>query len=77
MDLNLPGMDGFEAQVALAANELTNHIPVIAVSADVNVKTIQRAMNVGFRKFISKPFNLKEAHQTIVSVLPRSSNNIH
>ncbi|WP_262692307.1 PAS domain-containing hybrid sensor histidine kinase/response regulator [Kordiimonas aestuarii] len=77
MDLNLPGMDGFEAQIALSANEQTRDIPVIAVSADVNVKTIQRAMNMGFRKFITKPFNLKEAHQAIVSVLPRGSDNVH
>jgi PAS domain S-box-containing protein len=70
MDLNLPGMDGFEAQFALSADEKTRNIPVIAVSADVNSKTIQRAMNSGFRRFITKPFNLKEAHQAIISVLP-------
>lgn len=70
MDLNLPGMDGFEAQVALAADEKTRNIPVIAVSADVNSKTIQRAMNSGFRRFITKPFNLKETHQAIISMLP-------
>ncbi len=75
MDLNLPGMDGFEAQTKLATSDRTRNIPVIAVSADVNAKTIQRAMNVGFRQFITKPFDLKEAHRAIVSVLPRGGEN--
>lgn len=74
MDLNLPGMDGFEAQVALASDGRTREIPVIAVSADVNSRTIQRAMNSGFRRFITKPFNLKEAHQAIISMLPPSES---
>lgn len=76
MDLNLPGMDGFEARMELATSEATQHIPVIAVSADVNAKVIQRALNMGFARFIAKPFNLKEAHQTIVSALP-GSEQIH
>ena len=74
MDLNLPGMDGFQAQLALASDDRTREIPVIAVSADVNSKTIQRAMNSGFRRFIPKPFNLKEAHQAIISMLPPSDS---
>lgn len=77
MDLNLPGMDGFEAQVKLSRDERTKNIPVVAVSADVNPSTIKRAMNVGFRKFISKPFNLREAQQTIQSFLPGDENRLH
>lgn len=77
MDLNLPGMDGFEARAALAHSENTKNIPVIAVSADVNFKTIQKAMNVGFRQYIKKPFDLKEAHQAIVSELSSSGDAIH
>lgn len=77
MDLNLPGMDGFEAQVKLSRDERTKNIPVVAVSADVNPSTIKRAMNVGFRKFISKPFNLREAQQTIQSFLPDSDSRLH
>jgi PAS domain S-box-containing protein len=77
MDLNLPGMNGFEAQLELSRDERTKNIPVVAVSADVNPTTIKRAMNMGFKKFISKPFNLSEAQQTIRSVLPDNDKLIH
>jgi len=77
MDLNLPGMDGFEAYRLLSKDQQTSTIPVIAVSADVNSKTIQRAMNLGFERFISKPFNLNEARKTIKSVLPIGSDRLH
>lgn len=77
MDLNLPGMDGFQAQSELAQSEFTRNIPVIAVSADVNFKTVQRAMSVGFKQYIKKPFDLKEAHQTILSTLPPQTADLH
>lgn len=69
MDLSLPGMDGFEAQAKLAADKVTKGIPVVAVSADANPRTIQRAMNTGFRKFITKPFDLAETKVAIESLL--------
>lgn len=77
MDLNLPGMDGFEAQSVLAASDQTKDIPVIAVSADVNHATIQRAMNVGFKHYIKKPFDLTEAHDAILLALSRGNNELH
>ncbi len=77
MDLNLPGMDGFQAQSALATSEQTKDIPVIAVSADVNFKTVQRAMSVGFKQYIKKPFDLREAHQAILSTLSGQDAKLH
>lgn len=69
MDLNLPGMSGFEARAMLSEHQRAKDIPVIAVSADVNMGTIRRAKNVGFESFIKKPFNLNEARDAIVSTL--------
>ena len=77
MDLNLPGMDGFQAQSTLAMSEQTRDIPVIAVSADVNFKTVQRAMNVGFKQYIKKPFDLKETHQAILTTLSDCERDLH
>lgn len=82
MDLSLPGMDGFEAQAKLAADKGTRGIPVVAVSADANPRTIQRAMNTGFRKFITKPFDLAETKVAIESLLkdadaPEGWNKLH
>lgn len=69
MDLNLPGMSGFEARAKLAQLVETRDIPVIAVSADINKRTIEHAKRVGFESFIKKPFDLDQTREAIVSTL--------
>lgn len=48
MDINLPGMDGFEALTALKQDEKTHHIPVIALSANALPNDIARGKQSGF-----------------------------
>ena len=58
LDINLPGMDGFEALEALRENEVTKDIPVIALSADASKGTIERGLQAGFEEYLSKPLDL-------------------
>lgn len=60
MDINLPGMDGFQALVELKKNEKTSHIPVIAISANAMDADVQRGLNTGFDGYLTKPLNLQE-----------------
>ena len=60
MDINLPGMDGVEAFEQIKKSETMRHIPVIAVSANAMPHDIERAMNIGFKAYITKPFNVDE-----------------
>ena len=65
MDINLPGMDGFEAKNALAKNPRTKHIPVVAISAAALEKDIQLGMAAGFRAYLTKPFDVSLVLRTI------------
>lgn len=58
MDIDLPGMDGFQAQQLLKYNPLTSHIPVFGVSAGASSRDIRRAREAGFTDYMTKPLDL-------------------
>jgi len=58
LDINLPGMDGYEMLKELQLYEETRSIPVIAISAYAMKEDINRALKSGFRDYITKPINV-------------------
>ena len=60
LDINLPDMNGFEVFERLAADPRTHAIPIIAVSADAMPEQVERAMDLGFFGYITKPFVIDE-----------------
>ena len=67
LDLNMPGMNGFEVMQALAADDNETYLPVIALTADPSHKL--RALQEGAKDFISKPFDLVEVKTRIHNML--------
>jgi CheY-like chemotaxis protein len=60
MDINLPGMSGVEALKLLRADPATSHIVVIALSANAMPNDIQRGLEAGFFRYLTKPIRLDE-----------------
>jgi CheY-like chemotaxis protein len=60
MDINLPGMDGFDALRQLKMSQDTRDIPVIALSAAALPKDTTRAREAGFERYLTKPIKLDE-----------------
>jgi len=60
MDINLPGINGFEALKILGSDPATAHIPVIAVSANAMPIDIERGLKAGFFRYITKPIKVNE-----------------
>ncbi|MBT4770612.1 MAG: response regulator [Rhodospirillaceae bacterium] len=58
MDINLPGMNGFEALEKLRAREETKDIPVIALSANAMQRDIEKGRQAGFNDYIIKPIHI-------------------
>ena len=56
MDLQMPGMDGFEAMRVIKAISNLQHVPVIAITGNATNEDRSRALDAGFDDFISKPF---------------------
>lgn len=65
LDLQMPGMDGFEVMERLKEIETDSYLPVLVLTAQPEHKL--RALKAGAKDFVSKPFDLAE-------VLVRVSN---
>jgi PAS domain S-box-containing protein len=69
MDINLPGINGLQAMMILAADPMTAHIPVIALSANAMPSDIEKGLQAGFFRYLSKPIKINEFMDTLELVL--------
>jgi len=60
MDIQLPGMDGWELTARLKSNAATRHIPIIALTAYGRIGDEARAKEVGFVEYVPKPVSTRE-----------------
>ena len=60
LDLAMPTVDGYQTFELLQADEATESIPVIMITAHGMAHDRARAMNIGVRDFISKPYEPDE-----------------
>ncbi|MBK8072299.1 MAG: response regulator [Ramlibacter sp.] len=67
LDLQMPGMDGFQVMQGLKTSLVDRYMPVIVLTAQPGHKL--RALQAGARDFISKPFDLVEVKTRIRNML--------
>ena len=60
LDINMPGMNGYDVCKALKENSLTADIPVIFISALEETNDIVKGFDVGAVDYITKPFKYRE-----------------
>jgi PAS domain S-box-containing protein len=65
MDINLPGISGIKALRILAEDPATAHIPVIALSANAMPRDIEKGLEVGFFRYLTKPIKVVEFMETL------------
>jgi PAS domain S-box-containing protein len=67
LDLQMPGMDGFEVIEGLKEIETDGYLPVLVITAQPDHKL--RALAAGAKDFVSKPFDLVEVQTRIHNML--------
>ncbi|MFI3157160.1 MAG: response regulator [Methylococcaceae bacterium] len=67
LDLQMPGMDGFQVMEGLQEIETGGYIPVLVITAQPGHKL--RALAAGAKDFVSKPFELVEVQTRIRNML--------
>ena len=67
LDLQMPGMDGFQVMEALKTNDADSYLPVIVLTAQPGHKL--QALQAGAKDFISKPLDLIEVKLRIHNML--------
>jgi len=67
LDLQMPGMDGFEVMEGLKEIEEDGYLPVLVITAQPGHKL--RALEAGAKDFVSKPFDLAELRARVHNIL--------
>jgi CheY-like chemotaxis protein len=65
MDINLPGISGIKALRILAEDPTTARIPVIALSANAIPRDIEKGLEAGFFRYLTKPIKVNEFMETL------------
>jgi PAS domain S-box-containing protein len=74
MDINLPGISGYEATLRLRDWPETRNIPVIALTAAAMAADRPRLEQAGFARYLTKPVKVAELLEALETVLaPRSA----
>lgn len=69
LDINLPGMNGYEVLKLLRQQKQLHDTPVIAISANAMPKDIERGLDAGFNDYITKPIDISKLLSTVESTL--------
>ncbi|MCC6644940.1 MAG: PAS domain S-box protein [Polyangiaceae bacterium] len=69
MDINLPGISGFDALDELRRWPETTHIPVIALTAAASERDQRRGRQAGFFRYLTKPVKVDELEAALSALL--------
>jgi serine phosphatase RsbU (regulator of sigma subunit) len=67
LDLQMPGMDGFQVMEGLKEIEEDGYLPILVITAQPEHKL--RALEAGAKDFVSKPFDLAELRARVHNIL--------
>jgi len=65
MDINLPGISGFACLQLLRDDPATAHIPVLALSANAMPRDVERGIDAGFFRYLTKPIKVPEFMESL------------
>lgn len=80
LDINMPGMNGFEVCLKIRSNPSFNNTPVIFLSADIDRESILKGFELGAQDYVTKPFDAREllsrvkTHLTLKESLEKLEN---
>ena len=75
MDINLPGINGIRVLEILRADTRTAAIPVVALSANAMPRDIEKGLEAGFFRYLTKPIKVNEFMETLDLVLRLAREN--
>ena len=73
LDIQLPGMDGYEVLRRLRLTEAGRQVPVIAVSANAMAHDVEHGLAAGFVRYLTKPLDMQELLAAVEAALARAS----
>jgi CheY-like chemotaxis protein len=69
LDINLPGMDGYQVLEVFKADARLKAIPVVAITANAMTRDIERGLAAGFVDYLTKPLDVGHFHRVVDACL--------
>ena len=69
LDIRMPHMDGFEVMEQLMDGIENDYLPILVITAQQELETKHRALEIGAKDFVTKPFERIELLNRIVNML--------
>jgi len=76
MDINLPGISGYQVLKILREDPVTAHIPVLAISANAMPRDIEKGLEAGFFRYLTKPIKVNEFMEALDRALERAETGL-
>jgi CheY-like chemotaxis protein len=70
MDLQMPGMDGYEAARRIRATQHSERTPIIALTGEVDPRPIALAREAGMDDYLAKPIEIEKLRLALARFLP-------
>ena len=77
LDVNMPGMDGWETCAVLKRNPITADIPVVFLTGTSDDRLTQHALAVGASAILSKPCPIDTLRDTVLAAAMPGSSDRH
>jgi len=74
LDINMPGMNGWDCLTKLKSSEESKHIPVIMYSTSSHKTEVEKAFTLGALSFFSKPNDYKQLKAMLLEVVEKINN---
>ena len=74
MDINMPGMNGYEVVKQLRESDDTKHIPVVFLTARAQKKDVLKGLEMGSNDYVIKPFRFSDILCKIEKLLNQKQN---
>ena len=68
LDLNMPGMNGFDVLDYMKENDLFDKVPVIIITGDDTEETIKKAFTYPILDVLNKPFKEENINRILVAI---------
>ncbi|MGM0554257.1 MAG: response regulator [Pseudomonadota bacterium] len=65
LDINLPGMDGYQVLEVFQHEDDLKDTPVVAITANAMPRDVKRGRAAGFREYLTKPIDVEEFFQVV------------
>ena len=75
MDIRMPVMDGHEAAKIIKSTPQTEHIPIIALTANVSMESANQSQLSVFDDYLTKPVNMNALYKALFPHIQHTENN--